>query len=179
MQSISTAASMAAAQISDRVSQGRQSFLRSLSQHARLISLQTSLDANALAVETFCGREAMSELFWFDVHCLATSAHYPIKDLLGEEVSIRVLLADGSTRAFHGMAVDVRQQGSDGGLARYRLTLAPWLHALTLRRDSYIFQDKRLRVLQLSLRPSHRTATPIAHGSIPRNRFRLHAPLVG
>ncbi|HVK94616.1 MAG TPA: type VI secretion system Vgr family protein, partial [Noviherbaspirillum sp.] len=33
-------------------------------------------------------------------------------------------------------------RGADGSLARYRLRLAPWTHALTLRRDSYVFQDK-------------------------------------
>jgi type VI secretion system secreted protein VgrG len=122
--------------------QGRQAFLQSLSQHARLISIETPLDAGALIVESFSGREAMSGLFRFHADCLATSAHYELKALTGEEVTLRLMLANGSTRSFHGMVIAARQLGADGSLARYRLTLAPWLHALALRRDSYVFQDK-------------------------------------
>ncbi|RJG06144.1 type VI secretion system tip protein VgrG [Noviherbaspirillum cavernae] len=142
MHNVPSPASTADARLAGLIGEGRRAFSRSLSQHARLISIETPLETDALVVERFTGHEAMSELFRFEVDCLATTAHYPIKDLIGEEVSLRLLLADGSTRAFHGMAVEIRQKGSDGGLARYRLTLAPWLHALTLRRDSYVFQDK-------------------------------------
>jgi type VI secretion system secreted protein VgrG len=121
---------------------GRQAFLQSLSQHARLITIETPLDAGALIVEKFSGHESVSGLFRFHVDCLATSAHYELKALTGEEVTLRLMLANGSTRSFHGMVVAARQLGGDGALARYRLTLAPWLHALALRRDSYVFQDK-------------------------------------
>jgi type VI secretion system secreted protein VgrG len=121
---------------------GRQAFLQSLSQHARLITIETPLDAGALIVEKFSGHESVSGLFRFHVDCFATSAHYELKALTGEEVTLRLMLANGSTRSFHGMVVAARQLGGDGALARYRLTLAPWLHALALRRDSYVFQDK-------------------------------------
>jgi type VI secretion system secreted protein VgrG len=121
---------------------GRQAFLQSLSQHARLISIETPLDAGALIVESFSGHEAMSGLFRFHVDCLATSAHYELKALTGEEVTLRLMRANGSSRSFHGMVIAAQQLGGDGALARYRLTLAPWLHALALRRDSYVFQDK-------------------------------------
>ncbi|HJV73809.1 MAG TPA: type VI secretion system Vgr family protein [Noviherbaspirillum sp.] len=115
--------------------------MQSLSQHARLISIETPFEAGALIIERFSGREAISELFRFEVDCLATSTHFELKALAGEEVSLRLSLADGSKRSFHGIVTCARQLGSDGNLARYRLTLEPWAHSLTLRRDSYVYQD--------------------------------------
>jgi type VI secretion system secreted protein VgrG len=124
---------------------GRQSFLRSLSQHERLLSIETSLEPGALIVTRFTGHEAMSGLFRFDIDCIATSAHYELKALTGEPATLRLRVADGNTRAFHGVVTACRLLGSDGALTAYRLTLSPWLHALTLRRDSYAFQDKSVQ----------------------------------
>lgn len=121
---------------------GRQSFLQSLSQHARLLTLDTPLEAAALLVERFSGREGLSELFRFEVDCLSTSADFELKALTDQEVTLRLLRADGRTRAFHGMVTSALQLGSDGALTRYRLTLAPWMARLTQRRDNYVFQDK-------------------------------------
>jgi type VI secretion system secreted protein VgrG len=113
-------------------------------QHARLLALDTPLGPDVLVVERFRGKENLSGLFRFELDCLCASAHLELKTLLGEEVTLRLLQADGSPRLFHGIVSGMRQQGSDGGLASYRLTLAPWLHALSLRRDCYVFQDKNV-----------------------------------
>lgn len=121
---------------------GRQTFLRSLSQHERLLSIETSLEPGALVVTRFTGHEAMSSLFRIDIDCIATSAQYELKKLTGEQATLRLRVADGSSRAFHGIVTACRQLGSDGALTSYRLTLAPWLRELALRRDSYVFQDK-------------------------------------
>ena len=121
---------------------GRQAFLQTLSQNARLLSLETPLEAAALLVERFSGREGMSELFRFELGCLSTSANFELKALTDQEVTLRLLRADGTMRAFHGMVTSSLQLGSDGALTRYRLTLAPWMARLTQRRDSYVFQDQ-------------------------------------
>lgn len=121
---------------------GRQAFTQSLSQHARLLTLDAHLPAAALLVERFHGREAMSELFRFEIDCLSTSSQFELKTLINREVTLRLLLADGGKRALHGMVIAARQLGSDGALTRYRLTLAPWMHRLTQRHDNYVFQDK-------------------------------------
>ncbi|HJV50499.1 MAG TPA: hypothetical protein VJ652_03520, partial [Noviherbaspirillum sp.] len=52
------------------VGTGRQAFRHSLSQHARLISIETPLASDVLIVQNVSGREAMSELFRFEVDCL-------------------------------------------------------------------------------------------------------------
>jgi type VI secretion system secreted protein VgrG len=53
--------------------------------------------------------------------------------------------ADGRYAPWHGYVTEAAQLGSDGGLARYRLVMAPWLAALQLRRDSFVFQDKTVQ----------------------------------
>jgi type VI secretion system secreted protein VgrG len=121
----------------------RLSLLASLlSQHARLLELKTALPEAALLVERFSGREAVSENFRFDIDCLSTNAHFDLKTLVGEEITLRLLQADGSKRSWHGYVTDALQLGADGGLARYRVVMEPWLAFLEQRRDNYLFQDK-------------------------------------
>ncbi|HJV25911.1 MAG TPA: type VI secretion system Vgr family protein [Aromatoleum sp.] len=112
-----------------------------LSQHARLLELTTPLPDTALVVERFGGREALSEPFRFEVDCVSTNAHLALNPLLGEEVSLRLLLADGSGRRWHGYVTEAMQLGADGGLARYRLVIEPWLAFLRQRRDCRLYQD--------------------------------------
>ncbi|MCH2221721.1 MAG: type VI secretion system Vgr family protein, partial [Dechloromonas sp.] len=111
-------------------------------QNARLLELKTSLPDAALIVERFSGREAISESFRFEIDCVSTHAHFDIKPLLGEEVTLRLLQADGSKRSWHGYVTQAMQLGADGGLARYRLIMEPFLAFLAQRRDCYLFQDK-------------------------------------
>lgn len=111
-------------------------------QHARLIELKTALPDAALLVERFSGREAVSESFRFEIDCISTNAHFDLNTLLGEEVTLRLLQADGSRRAWHGYVTQAMQLGADGGLARYRLIMESFLAFLAQRRDCYLFQDK-------------------------------------
>ena len=119
-----------------------------LSQHARLITLTTSQDSElpeSLAAEQFSGREAVNELFCFDVDALSTSTDLDIDEFIGEELTVGLLQPDGTRRAWHGLCTGAAWMGADGGVARYRLRLEPALALLALRRDSYIFQDKNVR----------------------------------
>ncbi|WP_027458417.1 type VI secretion system Vgr family protein [Dechloromonas agitata] len=111
-------------------------------QHARLIELKTALPDAALLVERFTGREAISESFRFEIDCISTNAHFDLNPLLGEEITLRLLQADGSKRSWHGYVTQAMQLGADGGLARYRLVMESFLAFLTQRRDCYLFQDK-------------------------------------
>lgn len=121
---------------------GRQAFLQGLSQHARLVSIETSLGSGAFIVERFTGHEEMSDLFRFDVDCLGTSSSLELKAIIGEEACLRIRLPNGGSRAIHGVITRARQLGTDGAIARYGLSLEPWAYALRLRRDSFVFQDK-------------------------------------
>ena len=116
--------------------------LQFFSQNTRLLRIETRLDTAMLVPERAVVREAVNQPFEISVDCLATDAQLALDELIGEPVSLRLVRPDGSLRPWHGFVVDARHLGADGGLARYRLVLRPWLHFLTLRRDSFAFQDK-------------------------------------
>ncbi len=118
--------------------------LLSLGQATRLIQIETALASGTLVVERLRLEEGVHapEPLWAEVDCLSTSAHLALRALMGEQVTLRLKLADGSWRPWHGYVVRAAQLGADGGLARYRLTLAAWTHWLGLRRDTRIFQDQ-------------------------------------
>ncbi len=125
-----------------------------LSQHARLITLASAQDRglpDSLMVEQFTGREAVNELFVFDVDALSVSTDLDLSLFIGEELTIALLQPDGSRRAWHGMCTQASWLGADGGVARYRLRLEPALAMLAYRRDSYIFQDKNVQEIVTEL----------------------------
>lgn len=125
-----------------------------LSQNARLITLasaQGSALPESLMAERFAGREAVNELFRFEVDALSTSTDLELDQFLGEEITLKLLQADGSRRAWHGICTSAAWVGADGGVARYRLLLEPALRLLRARHDCYIFQDKTVREIASEL----------------------------
>lgn len=118
--------------------------IATLSQQARMLRVSTPLDAKLVA-EQMTLREGVSRLFALTLDCLAASAELDVASLLGKEISVSLLQADGSMRRWHAVVEGVDALGADGGLARYRLHAAPWMAALALRRDSFIYQDKSVQ----------------------------------
>lgn len=121
-----------------------------LSQHARLLTLESALPL-ALVAESLVAHEAVNALFSIEVQALSGSASVDVTQLLGEQLTVTLLQPDHSRRAWHGICTEAEQVGADGGMARYRLLLEPALHALRLRRDSYIFQNKDVRAVVMEL----------------------------
>ncbi|GER20747.1 type VI secretion system Vgr family protein [Variovorax boronicumulans] len=132
-----------------------------LSEQARLIKLQLPAAApqNAVVVERFTGTEGLNELFDFTIDTLATSSEFDPFALIGEELSLRLLLANGGFRTWHGYLTAVDALGGDGGLARYRLHLQPWLAALGLRRDSFVYAAKHVQDIVSEVFADHTTAS--------------------
>ena len=77
------------------------------------------------------------------VHALASDAHIELKTLIGQPALVEMLCQDSATqmRPWHGHIVAAGLMGSDGGLARYRLVIEPWLSALAHNVDAWAFQD--------------------------------------
>lgn len=127
-------------------------------QATRLLKLHTPLGAGVLVPERWEGCEVIvpragagrtddggeHEPAGFRLRVLAVSARadLDLAALLGQPVRLDLLLAGGGQRPFHGHATQLRQLGTDGGLARYELVVEPWLAFLAQRRDSYVFQDR-------------------------------------
>lgn len=113
-----------------------------LSQDTRLIEIDLPAAGlgDPLVVERFTGHEAVCADFRFEIDCLSTSAFIDPLGLVGQAVSLRLRRADGSHRHWHGHCTRIAPLGSDGGLARYRLTMEPWTAFLRLRRNALVFQ---------------------------------------
>lgn len=96
----------------------------------------------SLLVEAFAALDALQEVGARDVIVLSTSAHVELEALLGEPAALELSLADGRRERFAGEISEVAMLGSDGGLARYRIRLSPWLWRLGQVRNSRVWQDK-------------------------------------
>ncbi|NZA28139.1 type VI secretion system tip protein VgrG [Luteimonas sp. SJ-92] len=113
-------------------------------QRQRLLRLHTPLGPDVLVAETLSGEESLDGGFRLELTALSVDAHLALDDLLGQPALLE-LLTDGAgdrLRPFHGHVTAFERLGSNGGLARYRLVLEPWLAFLRQRVDSYVFQDK-------------------------------------
>ena len=119
----------------------RLDFAALLDQRGRMLKVETALPALALVPERMVLREAVSEPFELVLDCLSTSVRFELKRLIGEQITVSLLRAGGSYHPWHGYVTRAAQLGSDGGLARYRVHMNPWLSFLALRRDSFVYQD--------------------------------------
>ncbi|AKJ26705.1 type VI secretion system Vgr family protein [Caldimonas brevitalea] len=117
-------------------------FLKFFRQDTRLLTLETALDHCVLVPERARVREAVNQPFELEIDALSTSAYLDPAALVGEQISLRLQCGDGRYRPWHGFVLQAARIGSDGGAARYRFTMGPWLSFLGLRRDSFCFQDK-------------------------------------
>lgn len=95
-----------------------------------------------LLVEAFFAEDSVQDVGARDVIAISTSAHLPLDTLLGQQASLEVSLADGTRTSFAGEISDAAMLGSDGGFARYRLRISPWLWRLGQTRNSRVWQDK-------------------------------------
>ncbi|NGZ85330.1 type VI secretion system Vgr family protein [Duganella aceris] len=100
------------------------------------------LGSGGLLVEAFAADDGVQEVGARDVIVLSTNAHIALRPLLGQPASLMVSLADGSRTTFHGDITQAAMLGSEGGLARFRLRLTPWLWRLGQVRNSRVWQDK-------------------------------------
>jgi type VI secretion system secreted protein VgrG len=132
---------------------------------SRLYQLDTPLGSDALLVESWVGHEQLSALSELHIDCLGTDAHIELKRLLGQQIVLRTRLADGRWQARSGYAVEVAQLGADGGLARYRLTLAPWLAFAQYQRRSRVWQERPLLAI----------IEDVLAAYAPRNNWRITA----
>ena len=113
-------------------------------QHDRLLRLHTPFGPDVLVAEAFRGEERLGGGgFRFEITALSVDAHLDLDALLGKPVLLELLCADSPVRRpFHGHVAAFEQLGSNGGLARYRLRVEPWLAFLRERVDSYVFQER-------------------------------------
>ncbi|MGA3681602.1 type VI secretion system tip protein TssI/VgrG [Pseudomonas graminis] len=93
-----------------------------------------------LLLETFKGREALSQAYSFELLLICEDSGVELKSMMGQLVTIEIELADSTPRYIAGYLTRFASTGSDGGMARYTATLNPWFSMLKNRFDTRIFQ---------------------------------------
>jgi len=100
------------------------------------------LGTGGLLVEAFAANDALNEVGARDVIVLSTSAYVDRDALIGKPAALEISLADSTRMRFAGDISEVAMLGSDGGFARYRVRISPWLARLEHVRNSRVWQDK-------------------------------------
>jgi type VI secretion system secreted protein VgrG len=112
------------------------------SQENRVIKINTPLGKDVLLLKGFSGQEAISSLFQFHLDLIAENRQNVAFDkLLGQKVSIEVMLPDEKKRYFHGIVSSFSQGGRGERFTTYRAEMVPQFWLLTRRVQSRIFQQ--------------------------------------
>lgn len=113
------------------------------SQANRLMKVTTPLGPDVVLISGFRGREALSELFRFELDLLAKRPFSaPFDKMLGQPLGVQIALPNGLTRVFHGMVGRFTQERQDDTFTHYRAELVPKPWLLTRRTGSRTFQQK-------------------------------------
>src|SRR5262245_33141383 len=114
-------------------------------QETRLLSIETPLGDNKLLLRSFFGQEAISRLFDFQLDLLSEDDNISFDQIIGQNVTISIKLADNETeRYFNGFVSRFAQLPGEGRLARYQAEVVPWLWLLTRTTDCRIYQNKKV-----------------------------------
>ncbi|MDS0795569.1 type VI secretion system tip protein VgrG [Burkholderia pseudomultivorans] len=110
----------------------------------RLYSLEGQGSLAGLQVESWSGKEHLSENYRWDIYGLSRDPALDLEGMLGQRVTLRCALTNGSFAVRSGLVVEARCLGFDGMVARYSLQLAPWLAVLDHGRTQRTFVKQSL-----------------------------------
>lgn len=150
--------------------------LTQFSGSTRLYAIDTGV--SGLLVEAFAAIDAVDETGVRDVIVVAMDAQLNLEPLLGHPAALEVSLADGTRTRFAGDVSQVAMLGTDGGLARYRIRISPWMWRLGQVRNSRAWQDKTVIEIVDSVFESYLPLAswrwsdetgPFMRGAVPRS----------
>jgi type VI secretion system VgrG family protein len=98
----------------------------------------------ALLVEAYAAEDALLDIPVCEIIALSTSAHLQAEPMLGQAAALRITLANGTQESIGGEISAVSILGSDGGLARYRIHISPWIWRLEQVRNNRVWQDRTI-----------------------------------
>ena len=88
------------------------------------------------------GKEELGRLFQFDLDLLSHDEQIKLEDVLGQNLTVELMLPEGESRYFNGIVSRFCQVGESNGFYTYQATLHPWFWLLTRTSDCRIFQSK-------------------------------------
>jgi type VI secretion system secreted protein VgrG len=110
-------------------------------QENRFISIDSPLGKDVLLLQGFTGHEGISRLFTFDLDLLSEDPSIPFEKIVGQRVTITVVLGGGSKRYINGFISRFAQSWREARFTHYRAEMVPWLWFLTRTADCRIFQN--------------------------------------
>jgi type VI secretion system secreted protein VgrG len=112
----------------------------------RSMEIDTPLGGDVLLFHRMRAHDELSRSSDFELELLSDSKTLiNFDDILGKNVTVRVLLQDGSTRYFNGFVTRFAAAGRLGRYLRFTATVSPWAWFMTRTSDCRIFQDKTVR----------------------------------
>ncbi len=113
------------------------------SQANRPLSVTTPLGADKLLLIGLTGREAISELYCYQLELLAENGtDVQFDKLLGQKVTAKIGREGKEVRCFSGIVSRIAQGARDQTFTQYRFEVVPQFWLLTRGRQSRIFQSK-------------------------------------
>ena len=107
----------------------------------RLISIDTPLGEDILLLQGFSGHEGISRLFNFKLDLLSEEASIPFDGIVGQPVTMTIVLAEGDERYINGFVSRFAQINSDPRFTYYEAEMVSWPWFLTRTADCRIFQN--------------------------------------
>jgi type VI secretion system secreted protein VgrG len=108
---------------------------------SRRVTISTPL-GEALQFRQLNGREAISELFEFDIELISDSKTLSPKAVLGQTATLTIETQGQGQRFLNGIVTQFGMHGHELRFAAYHLKLRPWLWLGTRRADFRIFQNQ-------------------------------------
>lgn len=111
-------------------------------QERRLLEIETSLGKDKLLVTSLDGREAISELFSYEIEMLSTDHDISAESMIGDKVTLWLMTEAGKFRPIHGMVAQWRAGPIIiRDLRQYRAQIVPWPWYMGHSTDCRIFQN--------------------------------------
>ncbi|MDA1016549.1 MAG: type VI secretion system tip protein TssI/VgrG [Planctomycetota bacterium] len=110
----------------------------------RQLAVFTPFGADVLRLIRFRGREALSELFEYELEMLSSIDSLNPRDIVGQSVTWRIEEQAGEPRFFNGVVREFRNAGPTEAADEtvYRVKVVPWLWLLKNTTDCRIFQHQ-------------------------------------
>ena len=156
----------------------------------RAMEIVTPLGAGRAVVPCMHAREELSRLSDFRVELLShpDNGDIELDEILGQNVTIRLGLADEGSRFFNGFVTRFAQVGKHGRYNRFIASVQPWTWFLTRTADCRIFQDMTVPDIVKAVFTEHRDdgfqVRSHQHLSqvdllraVPRDRLQFHQPV--
>lgn len=141
-------------------------------QTGSFLSVSTPFGADVLLLEGFSGREAISELFHFELRMRSANTALSAASIVGKSATVTMQTQGGAPRYFNGIVTRFAQVGADAAYGYYSAALAPSLWLATLGSDRTIYQNLSvLDIVQKALAPFNVTIKQSTTGTYAAREY--------